>query len=164
MVAGALPLAASSLVLGTGLFFALRSFIPTAQLAFPATALMDGLVALPFALRVLSGPLAEARARHDRLAEMLGLAGWRRVRILILPALRPSVGFAAGLSLALSMGNLGVIALFASEGQATLPLLMAQLMGAYRMEAAAGVGLVTLVLAFGLFWLCDRWGKSRAEG
>jgi thiamine transport system permease protein len=55
-----------------------------------------------------------------------------------------------------------VIALFAGEGQGTLPLLMAQLMGAYRMEAAAGVGLVILALALGLFWAFDRGGRLDA--
>jgi thiamine transport system permease protein len=66
------------------------------------------------------------------------------------------------LAAALSVGSLGVIALLAGEGQATLPLLMARLMGAYRMDAAAGVGLVVLFLALGLFRLLDGWGRRAA--
>jgi hypothetical protein len=30
------------------------------------------------------------------------------------------------------------------------------------MEAAAGVALVLVALALGLFALCDRWGRHRA--
>lgn len=161
-VAGALPLAASPLVLGTGLLLALRPAVPLDRAALPVAALADALLALPFALRALSPALAEVEARHGRLAASLGIAGAARVRIVVLPLLRPVLGFSAGLAAALSVGNLGVIALFAGEGQATLPLLMARLMGAYRMEAAAGVGLVILALALGLFWLLDRGGRLRA--
>ncbi len=161
-IAGALPLASSPLVLGAGLLLALRAVATPESLALPVTALVDGLLALPFALRVLAAPLAEIEARHGRLAQSLGIAGARRLRIVILPLLRPSLGFAAGLAAALSVGNLGVVALFAGEGGATLPLLMSRLMGAYRLEAAAGVGLVTLALALLLFWSFDRWGAGHA--
>ncbi|WP_246045400.1 thiamine/thiamine pyrophosphate ABC transporter permease ThiP [Rubellimicrobium roseum] len=162
LVAGTLPLAASGLVLGTGLLHLLRPHVALATAALPVTALVDALVALPFALRALAPALAEIEARHGRLADSLGLTGLRRLRIVLLPLLRPALGFAGGLAAALSVGNLGAIALFAAEGQATLPLLMARLMGAYRMEAAAGVGLMILVLALGLFWAFDRGGRTRA--
>jgi thiamine transport system permease protein len=161
-LAGALPLATSSLVLGTGLLLVVRSFVPLHAVALPVTALVDALVALPFALRALSPALAEVEARHGRLADALGLTGLARLRIVVLPLLRPVLGFAAGLGSALSMGNLGVIALFGGEGQETLPLLMARLMGAYQMDAAAGVGLLVLTLALLLFWVFDRGGRLRA--
>jgi len=160
--AGALPLAASALVLGTGLLLLLRPFVGPSAAALPVTALADALLALPFALRAVTPALAEVEARHGRLAESLGITGLARLRIVVLPLLRPVLGFSAGLAAALSMGNLGVIALFAGQGQGTLPLLMAQLMGAYRMDAAAGVGLVILGLALGLFWGFDRGGRLDA--
>jgi thiamine transport system permease protein len=55
-----------------------------------------------------------------------------------------------------------VIALFADQGGATLPLLVQRLMGAYRMEAAAAAALVLVGLSFGLFWLLDRGGRHAA--
>lgn len=161
-VAGALPLAASPLVLGTGLLLILRPLVPLDDAALPATALTDALLALPFAVRALAPAVADAEARHGRLAASLGITGFARLWIVLLPLLRPTLGFSAGLAAALSMGNLGVIALFADEGQATLPLLMARLMGAYRMEAAAGVGLLILLLALALFWVFDRGGRRAA--
>ena len=71
------------------------------------------------------------------------------------------LGFAAGLTGALSVGDLGVIALFADPDRATLPLQMYRLMGNYRTDAAAGAALILLVLAFGLFWIMDYWGASQ---
>ncbi len=68
----------------------------------------------------------------------------------------------AGLSAALSMGDLGVIALFADPSGATLPLQVQRLMGAYRMDDAGGAAVVLLVLSFALFWGFDR-GIGRAD-
>ncbi|MFC5566696.1 thiamine/thiamine pyrophosphate ABC transporter permease ThiP [Rubellimicrobium aerolatum] len=161
-LAGALPLAASSLVLGTGLLLILRPLTTPATLALPVTALLDALAALPFALRSLAPAIAEIESRHGRLADSLNLTGPSRLRRLTLPLARPALGFAGGLAAALSVGNLGVIALFAGEDQTTLPLLMARLMGAYRMDAAAGVGLLIAAMALLLFWILDRMGRADA--
>ena len=61
------------------------------------------------------------------------------------------------------MGDLGVITLFAGDGQETLPLAMYRLMGSYQMDAAAGAGLLLLALSLALFWLCDRGGRADAD-
>ncbi len=160
---GSLPLAASPLVLGAGLLLVLRPLVPLGAAALPVTALVDALLALPFALRALLPAVAETQARTGRLAEALGLRGWAWLRIAVLPAIRPALGLGAGLAAALSAGSLGAVALFAGDGGGTLPLLMARLMGAYRMEAAAGVGLLALALALGLFQTFDRLGGRPAR-
>ncbi|SHI99393.1 thiamine/thiamine pyrophosphate ABC transporter permease ThiP [Wenxinia saemankumensis] len=158
-LAGALPLAVSALVLGTGLFLIVRPFVSPLDVALPVTVIVNALLSLPFAAGLLAPAVAQVEAGHGRLADSLGLTGWRRLRILLLPGLRAPLGFAAGLATALSMGDLGVIALFAGEAQETLPLAMYRLMGAYRMEAAAGAGLLLVALSLGLFWLFDRGGR-----
>ncbi len=162
-VVGVLPLAASSLVVGTGLFLILYRWISPATLALPVTALLNAIMALPFALRVLGPAVTQVQTAFGPLADTLGLQGWARLRWLLLPRLRRPLGFSAGVAAALSMGDLGVIALFADADRATLPLVMYRLMGAYRMEAAAGAGLLLLILSLGLFWLFDRGGRVDAD-
>lgn len=162
-VASALPLAASSLVVGTGLFVLVQPWMNPAKAALPVTIVMNALMALPFALRVIEPAVNKAEADYARLSDMLGLKGWARVRIVILPRIRRPFGFGAGLAAALSMGDLGVIALFATEKQQTLPLLMYQLLGSYRNDAAAGAALVLLGLSLALFWLFDRGGRVDAD-
>lgn len=162
-VAGVVPLATSSLVLGTGLFLLVFPFGVGAEWALPVTIMVNAMMSLPFVMRIMTPAAAQAEAGYGRLANSLGLTGWTRLRWLILPRLRRPLGFAGGLTAALSMGDLGVIALFAGERSETLPLAMSRLMGAYRMEAAAGAGLLLLVLSFGLFWIFDRGGRVNAE-
>jgi thiamine transport system permease protein len=160
--AATLPLATSGLVLGTGLFLLVQPFTSPMHLAVPVTILVNTALSLPYLYRIL---LPETRALHSdygRLADSLSLTGWPRLRWLILPRLARPLGFGAGIAAALSMGDLGAIALFAGERQATLPLVVSQLTGAYRMEAAASAALILVTLSFALFWVLDTGGRRAA--
>jgi len=160
---GLLGLAASPLMIGTGWFILINPVISPSALALPVTAIVNAMMALPFAVRVLVPPMRNLLERFLPLTQTLGMQGWPLWRWVILPRLRPQIGFAAGLSGALSMGDLGVIALFADPERVTLPLQMYRLMGAYRMDAAAGAALLLLVLSLGVFWVCDKGGRWGAE-
>jgi thiamine transport system permease protein len=72
------------------------------------------------------------------------------------------MGFAAGLTGALAMGDLGVITLFSRPGEGTLPLMMYDLMGRYQMDAAYGAALVLVTLSLGVFWVFDKGGRAHA--
>ena len=87
------------------------------------------------------------------------MSGLSRFRLFLWPAIRKPAGFATGLAAALSMGDLGVITLFAPPDVETLPLLMYRLMGAYRMEDAASVALVLVALTLLVFWAFDKGGR-----
>lgn len=161
-IAAMLPLSASGLVMGTGLFLAVHPAISPESLALPVTLLINAAMALPYLFRLLLPEARALRADYGRLSDSLGLTGFARLRLVTLPRLARPLGFGTGLAAALSMGDLGVIALFAGERTETLPLLIQRLMGAYRMEAAAGAALVLVAASFALFWVFDRWGAARA--
>lgn len=158
-----LPLSASGLVMGTGMFLAVHPQIQPQTLALPVTLLVNTAMSLPYLFRLL---LPETRALltdYGKLTDSLGVSGLARLQLVTLPRLARPLGFGAGLAAALSMGDLGVIALFAGERTETLPLFIQRLMGAYRMEAAAGAALVLVLASFSLFWAFDRWGATRAS-
>ncbi|GAB1361512.1 thiamine/thiamine pyrophosphate ABC transporter permease ThiP [Rhodobacter sp.] len=161
-LAATLPLASSGLVLGTGLFLLALPFVPPARLALPITVLVNTLLALPFAWRLLAPEARALQADYGRLADSLGLRGLARLRLLTLPRLARPLGFGAGLVAALSMGDLGVIALFAGESQATLPLVIQRLAAAYRTDQAAAASLLLVTASFALFWIMDRRGRHAA--
>lgn len=156
---GLAGIALSPLVLGIGLFLIVRPFANPFELALYVTATVNAFVSLPFVLRILRPEAETIRADYARLHSALGLSGWAWLRWVLLPRLKRPLGFGAGLTAALSMGDLGVIALFADPDRATLPLKVYQLMGSYRMEQAAGGALLLLVLSLGMFWMFDRGGR-----
>jgi thiamine transport system permease protein len=160
---GLLGLSASPLMIGTGWFIVINPYANPFDFALPVTVLVNAMMALPFALRILVPPMRDSVQQYGRLSAMLGVRGWRLWQVVLIPRLRAQIGFSAGLTGALSMGDLGVIALFADPDRVTLPLQMMRLMGAYRMDAAAGAALVLLALSLGIFWICDKGGRWGAE-
>ncbi|MFV1874511.1 thiamine/thiamine pyrophosphate ABC transporter permease ThiP [Nioella sp.] len=159
---GALSIAVSPLVIGTGLFLILRPYVNPASSALPVTGLVNALAALPFLLRALVPAIEAAEAGYGPLADSLGMTGRQRLRHVVLPRIRRPLGFGAGLAAAMSMGDLGVITLFAAPQSGTLPLEMFRLMGAYRTDDAEAAALVLLVLSLLLFWIFDRGGRVNA--
>lgn len=162
-LAGMLPLTASGLVMGTGMFLIVHPLAPVERLALPVTVLVNATLSLPYLVRLLLPQARQVQADYGRLAESLGLRGVQRLRRVVLPRLARPLGFGTGLAAALSMGDLGVIALFAGERQATLPLMVQRLAGAYRMEAAGAAALLLVALSFALFWAFDRLGARHAD-
>ncbi|GFE64351.1 ABC transporter permease subunit [Litoreibacter roseus] len=157
--AGYLSIAASPLVIGTGLFILVYRWADPVALALPITMLVNAAMSLPFAVRALSPALGQVETTYGRLADTLGMTGWARIRLLILPRLRRPIGFAMGLAAALSMGDLGVIALFSDPETTTLPLEMYRLMAAYRMDDAYAAALLLLTMSLALFWAFDQGGR-----
>lgn len=158
-----LPLAVSPLVMGTGLYLMLHGHLDPATAALPLTALTNASMILPFMHRILVPGIRRIWASYGPLAESLDLRGLTFVRLVVLPRLRQPLGLATGLAAAASMGDLGVITLFAGRDQATLPMQIYALMGAYRMDQAAAAGLVLSALSLALFWLFDRLGHRDAD-
>ena len=161
-LAAMLPMAASGLVLGTGLFVVLQPVTDPQLLALPITVLVNAALSLPFLYRLLLAEAQSTHAAYDRLCTTLNLPTAVRLRRIILPRLARPLGLGAGISAALSMGDLGVIALFAGDKNPTLPLMVQRLSGAYRMDQAAAASLLLVVLSFALFFLCDLGGRHAA--
>ncbi|MEM8691047.1 MAG: thiamine/thiamine pyrophosphate ABC transporter permease ThiP [Pseudomonadota bacterium] len=159
---GVLGLALSPLMIGTGAFLLINPFVDPRSAALPVTASVNTLMTLPFALRLLAPAIRDAVEGYGPLAQSIGVKRFSLWRILILPRLRPQIGFAVGLGMALSLGDLGVIALFADPERGTLPLAMYSLMGSYQLDAASGAALLLLLLALLTFWICDRLGRHAA--
>ncbi|MFO6465227.1 thiamine/thiamine pyrophosphate ABC transporter permease ThiP [Jannaschia sp. KMU-145] len=157
---GNLSIAASPLVLGTGLYILLLPVANPVALALPVTAGVNVILALPFALRALIPAVGDLRRDYGRLSASLGLTGLTWLRRVGLPRLRRPLGFAGGLTAALAAGDLGVIALFSSPDRATLPLVLYQLMGSYRIEEAKAAAVLLVGLSLGLFWLFERGSRD----
>jgi thiamine transport system permease protein len=163
-LASTIYLAVPAIVFGLGAFLLLRGAADVFALAPLLVLTANVLLSLPFAVRALQARMAESGARHDRLCASLGIKGWARLRLVEFPFARRQLGFAAALAAALSVGDLGVIALFGSDGFRTLPWLLYQSAGRYQSDQAAAIALVLLLLSLGLFAGIERIVGGRHAG
>jgi thiamine transport system permease protein len=146
-------------VLGAGWFILLRHTGDVFVYASIMVVAVNAVMAMPFAVRAIRPAHDAASARHERLCAQLGISGWNRLRLIDWPALRRplTVGFA--FAMALSLGDLGVIALFGSDAVQTLPYLLLGRMASYRTADAAGIALLLALLCMALIGLADRLGR-----
>lgn len=154
-----LGIAASPLVIGTGLFLAIHPFSNPTQWVWPITILVNAIMALPFAVRSLAPAMRDILHQYGRLCAQLGLRRIAWLRGIAWPLLRRPISLSAGLAMALSIGDLGVVALFSDPDHATLPLQLYRLMGSYRSHDAQGAAVLLFAMSFGIFWAIDRWGR-----
>ncbi|RWC49083.1 MAG: thiamine/thiamine pyrophosphate ABC transporter, permease protein [Mesorhizobium sp.] len=145
------------IVVGAGWFLLLRHVGDVFAIAPVMVVTVNAVMAMPFALRAIRPAYDAASERHERLCAQLGIVGWNRLMLVDWPSLRRPLATAFAFAMALSLGDLGVIALFGSDSVQTLPYLLLARMGSYRTEDAAGLalllGLVCLSLIVAAHWL-----------
>ena len=151
-----LVLVVPPLVIGTGLFAILVPIADVFSIGLVLVIVVNAVMGLPYVIRTLGPPMMQLAEQHDRLCASLGVAGWHRLRLVEWPVLRRAIGAALALAAALSIGDLGVIALFGTQDTQTLPLLLYNRMAAYQLDAAAVTALVLAVLCLGLFVTIER--------
>lgn len=151
------------IVIGAGWFILARNLVDVFALAPIMVVAVNAVMALPFALRMIRPAHDDAATRHDRLCASLGIGGWTRFRLVDWPALRRPLSAAFAFAMALSLGDLGVIALFGSDQVQTLPYLLLQRMGSYRTADAAGLALFLGALTLALMLAADRLGRDSRE-
>jgi thiamine transport system permease protein len=148
------------IVIGAGWFVLLRHFGDVFAVAPVMVVTVNAVMAMPFAIRAIRPAHDAASERHERLCAQLGISGWNRLRLVEWPALRRPLTTALAFAMALSLGDLGVIALFGSDAVQTLPYLLLARMGSYRTDDAAGLALLLGLLCLALMMLADRLGKG----
>ena len=158
---GNIYLAIPSLIFGLGFFlFSLKFQLPLMLWAVSAVLCANVLMSLPFALAIIYPPMLKIAKRYDKLAFSLNLSGIKRWLYCEWPYLKSSVAYVFALSFCLSLGDLGVIALFGSNDITTLPWYLYQLMGSYQTKSGAGVALILLVLTLSVFIFLPKVFKN----
>lgn len=148
-----------ALLLGVGWFLLLAMTGRPFALAPLLIVLANALMALPFALQMLSTSVDRHFTTDDRLCAALGLRGWRRLSMVGWPVLRNSLSGAFLFATALSMGDLGVVTLYGSDRIITLPSLIYQSLGSYRSNDASALVLYLTVIT-GILTLLGTRGAS----
>jgi thiamine transport system permease protein len=148
------------IVVGAGWFLLLRHVSDVFAIAPVMVVGVNAVMAMPFAIRAIRPAYDAASERHERLCLLLGISGWNRLKLIDLPSLRRPLATAFAFAMALSLGDLGVIALFGSDSVQTLPYLLLARMGSYRTADAAGLALLLGLVCLALVLVADWLGKG----
>lgn len=151
------------IVIGAGWFILLRHFTDPFTMAPIMIISVNAAMAMPFAMRLLRPAWDTAAVRHNRLCAQLGIHGLNRLCLIDWPSIRRPFAMAFAFAMALSLGDLGTVALFGSDALLTLPYLLLQRMGSYRTFDAAGLALILGVLCLALMIIADRAAASLKE-
>lgn len=149
------------IVVGAGWFVALRGTGQVFAAAPVMVIAVNAVMGMPFAIRAIRPAWDAASARHERLAAQLGITGLARLRLIDWPSIRRPAFTALAFAMALSLGDLGVIALFGSDSVQTLPYLLLARMGSYRTMDAAGLALILGAVCLALTMLAERGRAAR---
>jgi thiamine transport system permease protein len=158
-----LVLLVPAIVLATGWFLGLRQFGNAASFAAPVVVAINAIMALPFTMRVLAPAMAVHRHRTERLCESLGICGFAKWRLIDWPGLKRPLLMALSFAMALSLGDLGAVALFGSDKLVTLPWLLYSRMGSYRTTDADGLALLLGLVCLLLTILGTAGGRSEEK-
>ncbi|OHV82201.1 thiamine/thiamine pyrophosphate ABC transporter permease ThiP [Rhizobium sp. LCM 4573] len=150
-------------VLGTGWFLLLRPLGDVARFAPTLVAVINMLMALPFVVRVLAPAMELHRKRTGRLAAGLGISGWAKLWRIDRPALTKPLLVGLSFAMALSLGDLGAVALFGSADLTTLPWLVYSRLSSYRTNDADGLALILGVICL-ILTMIGTAGYRRANG
>ncbi|WJR35219.1 ABC transporter permease subunit [Mycobacteroides immunogenum] len=156
-----LPIAIPSVAIGLGLLTAFneRPFLlgGTKWIVIVAhTALV-----LAFAFSAVSAALERLDPAYRQVAESLGAGSARVLRTVTLPLLTPALGAAAGLAIALSMGELGATVMVYPATWRTLPVTIFGLSDRGQVfSAAASTTLLLLVTLLALLLVGRLRGKA----
>ena len=144
-----------ALVFGTSIFILLRAYIDVTAYGIWILLLGNSLLALPFCYRIIGPALIKHLEDTAHLSALLRLSTPYRLFYIIGPTLKVEIGFALGLSAALSFGDLGIITLFGSQDFETLPYLLFQFLNRYGADEADLLALILLLSAVGLYGYDD---------
>ncbi len=148
-----------AIVMGTAWFILLRGVANVFVIAPFLVLMANIMMALPVAYRLLIGKWMTMRHQDERLRQAYGIRGINGFRYLTIPVMSREIGLIFGMVAAMSMGDLGVIALFASADFETLPWVLFQQAGRYRVNEAAATGLILMLVVIMLFSLGHGLGR-----
>jgi thiamine transport system permease protein len=158
-----LPLGASAVTVGLGLFLAFDRPPLDLRTSVVLVPLAQALVALPFVVRVM---LPAARSVAGRLREAAMVCGASPLQVvwhIDRPLLQRPLAVAAGFAFAVAMGEFGATLVVARPDVPTLPIVLARLLGqpgAVNRGQAMAVATLLMVVTAVAVMVADRVGRS----
>jgi thiamine transport system permease protein len=146
-------------VLATGWFIALKNLPASMPLTLTTIIALNSLMALPFAVTILSDAFLKLGQTHEKLCAQLEINHWNKFWLIDLPLMRKATTQSLLMCFTLSLGDLTAVTLLGNQGLITLPSLLHQQMGNYRSAEANGTALILATLCFCVAVFAQRQGE-----
>lgn len=121
-------------------------------------------VSYPFVVRTVQPVLAELEADQEEAAHTLGASAWTTFRRVTLPAIRPAIITGAMLSFARALGEFGSVVIVGGNipmRSQTAPVYIFGQVESGNLQAASGVSMALLFIAFTIILSVDLWQRTR---
>lgn len=154
-----LPLGVSAVTVGFGFLVTLNRPPLDLRSSLVLVPIAQAVVALPLVVRTLLPVLRAIDTRTREAAAVLGASPRRVLTEVDLPVLGRSLGVAVGMAYAVSLGEFGATSFLSRPEQATLPVVIFQLIsrpGPDNLGRAMAAALVLAVLTMAVMALAER--------
>ncbi len=155
-----LPVAVSTMVLGLAITVTFPFASDWIQEKMWGIVCIQSLTILPLSFRILSESFSKIEKEIYFSSQSLGANALQQLVWIELPLVKRSIGLAAATGLGVSLGEVGAVLLFESQGRLTLPLWMFKLMGKYQFDEAQALGFILLLMMVVIFMVKEKWESS----
>jgi thiamine transport system permease protein len=156
---GMLPLAISSVIIGLG-YYLIAAKVPALS-GTTMVVLAHLVIALPFALRIITPELDKLPDTLSQSAMTLGATPFRAFVDIELPLIKNALIKAAIFSFATSMGEINATLILSSSKIVTIPIVMYRLIGSYNFAGASALGTILIVVCAIVFISTSKGEKVR---
>lgn len=141
-----LPLVVPVSMLATGLFIIFQNWNLNNFTLILIIGFCNSFALIPFIFHPISNALLNTKINQNKLAQSLGLKDWNRFKILELPCVKNILINNFILAISASFGSFTLFAFFSEQNLITLPILIYQQLGSYKIAQASFTSLILLVL------------------
>lgn len=151
---GMLPLAISSVIIGLG-YYLIAAKVPQAS-STTLVILAHLVIALPFALRVISPELKKLPKTLSESAMTLGATPFKAFLTIELPLIKNALISSAIFAFAISIGEINATLVLASSKLETIPVIMYRLIGSYNFSGACALGTILILICAIIFITTEK--------
>lgn len=148
-----LCLSLTPFVLSTGVFIIMYRFVNIFEFAKTIIILINAVMACPFVLIIMMRSTSFVSRQKYLLCSNLGVDGINFFRFIYFRRIKQLVGYSFMIAFIISWGDMSVISLFGSKDLSTLPYLIYQNISHYKVNDAAVVACIMLLISYIIIWV-----------
>lgn len=152
-----IPMGISSLFLGICYLISYQKFLLRGW-GIIVLIVLHSAINFPFAYRIIRGSIVKLPEQIWQAAEHFAPKWYVRLKYVTFPLLKNSVINALLITMALSLGEFNATMMVAGGRLKTIPIMIYELLGSYRLESALLIGFIYILIAFLIFYFVERRG------